>query len=98
MSCRIRQFIVKGDVSWPEMVEYTAEELKNHLERQFLKGMKWENYGKYGWHVDHIVPVSDFNFTSSEDPEFKACWALGNLRPLWSKENHSKHAKRTHLL
>lgn len=75
---------------------YTVSELKVHLERQFLPGMSWDNYGE--WHVDHIVPVSSFQYESYDDPDFKACWALTNLRPLWSKDNISKHAKRLHLL
>jgi len=34
----------------------TYEEFKEHIERQFTKGMTWENYGE--WHLDHIYPVS----------------------------------------
>jgi len=98
MSCRIRTFVVKGRVSWPDLVGYTTDELKLHLEKQFHKRMTWSNYGKYGWHIDHIVPVSHFKFSSVEDPDFKACWALSNLRPLWSRENYKKTDKRTHLI
>jgi hypothetical protein len=60
----------------------------NHLEKQFTKGMTWDNYGE--WHVDHIRPMSSFNFTSVDDPEFKECWALCNLQPLWELDNLSK--------
>lgn len=45
--------------------------------------MTWENYGKNGWHIDHIIPKSFFKFDSQEHPAFKACWALSNLQPLW---------------
>jgi hypothetical protein len=72
-------------------------ELIAHLDRQFHKGMSWNNYGKR-WHVDHIRPVSSFEFSSSNDPSFKECWALINLRPLWKGQNLSKHAKRLHLV
>ena len=48
--------------------------------------MTWDNYGE--WHVDHIRPIS--NFTLIDDPEFKECWALSNLQPLWSIDNFSK--------
>jgi len=61
-----------------------------HLESQFKPGMNWENYGKYGWHIDHIRPQSWFKFESKNDPEFKICWALSNLQPLWAKENSFK--------
>jgi hypothetical protein len=53
--------------------------------------MTWENYGK--WHIDHKRPIASFNFTSYEDPEFKECWALNNLQPMWAKENMSKGNK-----
>ena len=71
-----------------ELLGYTIEELMNHLEKQFVNGMTWDNYGE--WHVDHIRPMSSFNFTSPEDPEFKECWRLENLQPLWWPDNLSK--------
>lgn len=83
-----------------ELLGYSAAELMAHLERQFLKGMSWENYG-YGpgkWHIDHIVPLASFSYETPDDPDFKAAWALTNLRPLWSEKNISKGARRTHLL
>lgn len=75
---------------------YTLSELRAHIERQFTRGMTWKNYGQ--WHVDHIVPLSAFNFETSRDPAFVEAWALTNLRPLWAKENLRKHANRTHLV
>lgn len=62
-----------------------------HLERQFSPGMSWANYGR--WHIDHDTPVARFNFDSAEHPEFKACWALTNLKPLWARDNLSKGAR-----
>jgi hypothetical protein len=50
------------------------------------------------WHIDHIIPKSAFAYESPDDPEFKACWTLTNLRPLWKKANQDKKAKRTHLI
>lgn len=47
----------------------------------------------YGWHIDHKLPVASFNFDSPEHLDFKKCWALENLQPLWAKENISKGAK-----
>lgn len=70
--------------SWKLLVDYTTEELKVHLESKFTKGMTWENYGKNGWHIDHIIPKSLFKFDSYNHPAFKACWALENLQPLWA--------------
>lgn len=76
---------------WESLVGYTVEKLKKHLEKLFKPGMTWENYGQKGWHVDHIIPVSVFNFEKPEDDDFKRCWSLKNLQPLWAKENISKN-------
>lgn len=60
--------------------------LKNHLQRQFTKGMTWANMGK--WHVDHILPCASFDLS---DPEQQAkCFHFSNLRPLWAAENRAK--------
>jgi hypothetical protein len=75
---------------------YSIEELKNHLERQFIAGMNWDNYGK--WHIDHIVPLSAFNITSTDCQDLRIAWGLPNLRPLWAIDNIRKNAKITHLL
>jgi hypothetical protein len=60
--------------------------------------MNWENWGraekgKLKWNIDHRAPKSSFNFTSSEDKEFKECWALENLQPLEAIENIKKSDK-----
>lgn len=86
----------KGWRKWQDILGYSTDELKAHLERQFLKGMSWENMGE--WEIDHIVPVAAFVYETAEDAEFKASWALTNLRPLWAGENRRKNANRTHLL
>jgi hypothetical protein len=83
----------KGKVHWEDVVGYSVNELKDHIEKQFLNGMTWENYGKYTWHIDHIKPIVSFKITSNEDVAFKECWGLKNLRPLWAFDNHSKGAR-----
>jgi len=87
VSNKIRKSLVggKGGRSWELLVGYTLDELMAHLESQFKPGMSWDNFGE--WHIDHIRPVSDFDFTTTDDPEFKACWSLWNLQPLWGKDN-----------
>lgn len=77
--------------SWEELVGYTIKDLTAHLESQFIDNMSWENKNK--WHMDHIIAQSFFNYESPDDPEFKVCWSLENLRPLWGKDNCRKHAK-----
>lgn len=90
----------KGRRRWEILVGYSLAELCQHLERQFRGGMSWANYGKPDgcWHIDHIVPLSSFSYTSASDTEFCACWALTNLRPLWSSANLKKSGRREHLL
>lgn len=74
---------------------YSMEELRTHIERQFTKGMDWSNIRE--WHIDHIVPKSSFNVIEIGDEEFKRCWALSNLRPLWATENLRKYNKAQYL-
>jgi hypothetical protein len=82
---------LKGYRKWETLAGFTTEQLKKHLEKQFREGMTWENYGE--WHVDHKTPRAVFNFTSAEDIDFKRCWSLKNLQPLWAKANLSKGDK-----
>ncbi len=99
-SVNVRQSLnagAKGGRSWESVVGYTVEDLRTHLERQFIRHMSWDNYGIV-WHVDHIVPLASFNFTSTDDPEFMAAWALTNLRPLWKRANMRKGGRRRHLI
>lgn len=85
----------KNGRHWEDIVGYTLDQLKRHLEKQFLPGMSWENKGFSVWHIDHIIPISAFNFKTPECIDFKKCWSLENLRPLWAKENQKKYAKLT---
>lgn len=74
-----------------ELVGCTIEFLKNHLEAKFKSGMTWSNWGRKGWHIDHLVPCASFLLT---DPnEQKKCFNFKNLQPLWAHENHSKGAR-----
>ena len=63
----------------------SVEEAKEHLECQFLPGMSWGNYGKRGWHIDHVIPLDAFDLTKYEDVVV-AC-NYRNLQPLWAYDN-----------
>jgi len=81
---------------WQDLVGYTVEDLATHLESQFTAGMTWEKLMCGEIHIDHKIPKSKFNYTAPEDIEFKRCWALENLQPMWSGENQRKWARITH--
>ena len=86
MSSQIKRALGKNKKtnSWTNLVNFTPSELKEHLESKFTKGMTWENRGKNGWEIDHVIPISLFKFDSYDHPAFKACWELSNLQPLWA--------------
>ncbi len=67
------------------MLGYSALELKEHIEKQFLEGMTWDNHGE--WHIDHIKAVTNFSNIAS----IKEVCALTNLQPLWAFDNRSKN-------
>lgn len=69
----------------------SVEEIKIYLESLFKNGMNWDNYGFYGWHIDHIRPLDSFDLTI-ETERLKA-FHYTNLQPLWAKENMSKGKK-----
>ena len=68
---------------------YTANDLMAHIESQFVDGMTWDNYGRV-WHIDHIRPASWFDYNNIDDDEFKKCWGLNNLQPLFASDNIRK--------
>lgn len=77
-----------------ELVGCSIPDLCAHIERQFLPGMTWNNYG-YGadrWHVDHIIPCSSFDLDTPEAQ--RACFHFSNLQPLWQTDNQRKGGRR----
>lgn len=84
----------KTGPSWSTYFSYSLQELQLHLERQFLPGMTWDNYG--AWHVDHVVPCVKFDL--GDDEEVRRCFAISNLRPLWALDNQRKQAQRLLLV
>lgn len=83
----------KAGRSWTSLVGYTVEEMVAHLKRTLPAGWTWQDYLDGKMHLDHIIPIKVFNFRSSDDHDFKRCWALKNLRLLPEAENRHKSAK-----
>ena len=100
VGCLIRGALARGGRSprAEKLLGYSIAELKIRLEAQFTKGMTWEKFNSGEIHIDHIVPISAFDFEAEGDAEWRSCWCYTNLRPLWAHENLAKGATRTHLL
>jgi len=60
-----------------------------YLENKFTDGMSWGNYGLYGWHIDHITPLS----SATDESSLERLCHYTNLQPLWAKDNLSKGDK-----
>lgn len=89
----------KGGRSTFALLGYSAEELISHIERQFTRGMDWTRLTAGEIHIDHIVPLSSFDFHSGDIEEVtRRAWALTNLRPVWAADNLRKGDRKTHLL
>jgi hypothetical protein len=82
---RIREGLICGMVTKTkktfDILGYTPSQLKTHLERQFIFGMSWSNYGTE-WHIDHIKPVSHHVIKTMKDAA--RCWSLKNLKPRYA--------------
>ncbi len=78
LKSQLRRFGTSKEASTLELLKYSAEDLRLHLENLFTSGMSWDNYGE--WHVDHIIPISKFDPNTA--PHIVN--ALNNLQPLWA--------------
>jgi 5-methylcytosine-specific restriction endonuclease McrA len=91
----IRQCILKNKSGWgwETYVGYTLEELIKRLKKTIPNGYTWQNYINGKLEIDHIIPISIFNFNKPEDYDFQRCWALENLRLLPAIENKIKNSR-----
>jgi len=82
--------INQQDKYFKDILDYSIDDLKNHLESKFYDNMSWDNYG-HVWHIDHVRPESWYKYNSTEDIAFKECWALSNLQPMLATQNIKKN-------
>lgn len=78
---------------WPTVLGYTFDELKLHLESLFVGGMTWDKLVAGEIEIDHVIPRSAFVYETILDEDFKTCWRLQNLQPLWVSDNARKSDK-----
>jgi len=93
LQSRLRETLgkpIRRDEIW-KLLGYTYDDFITHIEQRFLPGMTWQNHGQ--WELDHIVPISAFHIKSPDDPEFRKCWSLHNIQPMWKAEHKRKGAK-----
>ena len=67
----------------------SIEEFKNYIISKCPEGITLENFNRYGYHIDHIIPLASAN---SEEEIINLCHYT-NLQPLWCKENLIKSDK-----
>lgn len=88
--------LVKGKIrtstNYMKYLGCSVEEMRAYLERKFEPGMTWDNFGRYGWHIDHIKPLSGFKLT--DEAEIAEAYNYKNLQPLWWFENIRKAGKQ----
>tara|TARA_R110000765_G_scaffold28525_7_gene68726 strand:+ start:208 stop:894 length:687 start_codon:yes stop_codon:yes gene_type:complete len=71
-----------------ELTGCTMSEFVSYIETLWVDGMNWNNYGKRGWHLDHIIPCRKFDLSKLD--EQKACYNYTNFQPLWWYDNLKK--------
>ena len=85
---------IKGDLKSGSAVRdlgCSISEFKLYIESKFQPGMSWDNWGQYGWHIDHIKPIASFNLTDRQ--QFLEVCHYTNLQPLWWQDNLVKSDK-----
>jgi hypothetical protein len=90
---RIRYFLKLKNITKQnktfDIVGCTPEFLKEYIQNKFTEGMSWDNHGSYGWHIDHVIPLSS---AKTEEEIYKLCHYT-NLQPLWAIDNLKKGNK-----
>jgi hypothetical protein len=92
MAMRMRSMIseyakYKTDKTF-KILGYNSIDLVKHLESKFVDGMNWDNYGRGGWHIDHIRPLASFD--KNDNDWIIEAFSLNNLQPLYEYDNCSK--------
>ena len=72
-----------------ELLGCSLSFFKQHLEKQFTKGMSWDHFIKGNIHLDHIKACWSFDLSQVE--EQKRCFNYKNVQPLWAYDNLSKN-------
>ncbi len=71
-----------------QLLGYTICELMKSIESKFTEGMSWEVFKSGAIHIDHLIPQAAFNL--NDDEQWRKCWSIENLQPLWAADNLKK--------
>jgi predicted nucleic acid-binding Zn ribbon protein len=92
ISGRIRELLKKKGLQKKNSCQLylgmSSTDFYSYIESMFTDGMTWENYGVFGWHVDHAIPCAAFDM--SREDHLMLCFNWRNLRPLWHGCNIKK--------
>ena len=82
-----RHGVVKASKT-ADLIDAEIVHFKAYISANWAEGMSWENYGRDGWHIDHIRPCASFDLT--DEDQQRVCFNWRNLRPLWAGDNIRK--------
>jgi hypothetical protein len=91
LRARVRK-VLKGlsnGESTIKLLGCSSDEFIKYIESKFINGMSWDNWEQYGWHLDHIIPLSK---AKTKEEMYKLCHYT-NFQPLWWDENLRKSDK-----
>ena len=86
---RIDREWIKKDTKTEILLGANFFVVKEFIERQFVKGMTWDNYGSV-WHLDHTIPLDAAG--KDKDKLIELC-NYKNLSPMFWQDNLSKSWK-----
>ena len=80
--------------SLKKLMGCSIQTFRKNLEKQFYPHpktgtkMSWKNHGLKGWHIDHKIPLNNFNLKKVS--EQRKAFNFKNTQPMWSFQNLSK--------
>jgi hypothetical protein len=77
----LRSKSLSKNKSTEHIIGCSYSEYKKHLEKGFIEGMTWDNYGE--WHIDHIIPLA----SARNEGEIYELLNYKNTQPLWAIDN-----------
>lgn len=73
-----------------EILGCSIDEFKIYILSKCPEGVTIENFSRFGYHIDHIIPLAS---ASSTEEIIKLCHYT-NLQPLWCNDNLKKSDKK----